>query len=522
MGRRKRRKGEKKEHRGRKRRNSMGNSLRDRDYQRHNHATYERTDGSRERHQRQHRNRSRDRDHEQHRGNSYDRYQYGSNEEHRKDRKRDRLASGAAGYQTPWQELKKGNALASHHSQHLNETDHSRSHHQSRAEQRHTGARERRVGASDPLPRQQRGPDGTPFGSLPKYKSKPGIAFGLGDHFINTYKHIKADYDAGYRSRGFIEKTLCEARKKRLEAKTREETMNHDWNREETSRNNKVRKQPEIDKRDKRRIKVYEWKPRAIEAEALGRHHQSQKDRGRMGQDGEQRWRVVGQKSRGASVPVIRIRPASPVGSPERTIPPGYRTRTVPKPSGRQKSQVRSKRDMSQSGATSCDYQRSQEAPIPRDHDYEDNHHGYRPTYPQSITFDDPQRHGIASSYVDNQSSVKSEIASRAEPPIMSHAPSPPPPPPVLRAASNGRAALLDSIQGRIEQLRIANPNKKDKSAGSTVGGVLYEQTEHSQEVEERERAQAKGSTDGQDPHPEPNRAFRQDLLDALQRRNTT
>ncbi|KAJ6200900.1 hypothetical protein J3E72DRAFT_412631, partial [Bipolaris maydis] len=401
----------------------------------------------------------------------------------------DRLASGAAGYQTPWQELKKGNALASHHSQHLNETDHSRSHHQSRAEQRHTGARERRVGASDPLPRQQRGPDGTPFGSLPKYKSKPGIAFGLGDHFINTYKHIKADYDAGYRSRGFIEKTLCEARKKRLEAKTREETMNHDWNREETSRNNKVRKQPEIDKRDKRRIK--------------------------------QRWRVVGQKSRGASVPVIRIRPASPVGSPERTIPPGYRTRTVPKPSGRQKSQVRSKRDMSQSGATSCDYQRSQEAPIPRDHDYEDNHHGYRPTYPQSITFDDPQRHGIASSYVDNQSSVKSEIASRAEPPIMSHAPSPPPPPPVLRAASNGRAALLDSIQGRIEQLRIANPNKKDKSAGSTVGGVLYEQTEHSQEVEERERAQAKGSTDGQDPHPEPNRAFRQDLLDALQRRNT-
>ncbi|KAJ5020528.1 hypothetical protein J3E73DRAFT_410709 [Bipolaris maydis] len=465
----------------------MGNSLRDRDYQRHNHATYERTDGSRERHQRQHRNRSRDRDHEQHRGNSYDRYQYGSNEEHRKDRKRDRLASGAAGYQTPWQELKKGNALASHHSQHLNETDHSRSHHQSRAEQRHTGARERRVGASDPLPRQQRGPDG--------------------------------DYDAGYRSRGIIEKTLCEARKKR-QRQTR--TMNHDWNREETSRNNKVRKQPEIDKRDKRRIKVYEWKPRAIEAEALGRHHQSQKDRGRMGQDGEQRWRVVGQKSRGASVPVIRIRPASPVGSPERTIPPGYRTRTVPKPSGRQKSQVRSKRDMSQSGATSCDYQRSQEAPIPRDHDYEDNHHGYRPTYPQSITFDDPQRHGIASSYVDNQSSVKSEIASRAEPPIMSHAPSPPPPPPVLRAASNGRAALLDSIQGRIEQLRIANPNKKDKSAGSTVGGVLYEQTEHSQEVEERERAQAKGSTDGQDPHPEPNRAFRQDLLDALQRRNTT
>ncbi|EUC50447.1 hypothetical protein COCMIDRAFT_32270 [Bipolaris oryzae ATCC 44560] len=492
----------------------MSDGLRDGRYRRHSHAPCERTDGSRERHQRQYRDRPRGRDHEQHRDSSHSRDQYGSNEEHCKGRIRDRPANRSSRYQTPWQELNKESAQTSH-SQRRDETEASRSHHQSRGEQRHLGAREGRVGASDSLTRQQRGPDGTPFGSLPKYKAKPGMTFGLGNHFMNTYRHIKAEHDAGYRPKGLIEKALDEARKKKLEAKTREEKMNRDWNEEETSMDDKVRKQPGIDKRDERRIEVYERKPKATEAEARGRHHRNQKDRGRMSQEGEQRWRVVDQKSsQGAPVPVIRVRSASPVGSPERTVPSGYRTRPLPKPSRLQKSQ---------SGAISRDYQRSQEASIPGDHDYEDKHNEHRPMHPQPITLDDPQRHGIASSLAGNQSSIESETASRASSPIMSHAPPPPPPPPlpVLKAAGNGRVALLDHIQGRIEQLRVVYPNKKDKSASSSAG-VLYEQTEHSQEVEERERTQAERSNDGRDTQPEPNRAFRQDLLDALQRRNTT
>ncbi|XP_014560164.1 hypothetical protein COCVIDRAFT_23645 [Bipolaris victoriae FI3] len=242
-----------------------------------------------------------------------------------------------------------------------------------------------------------------------------------------------------------------------------------------------------------------------------------------MGQEGKQRWGVVGRKSsQGTPVPVIRVRSASAVASSERTIPPGYGTKPLSKHSGLQKSQVRGNKEMSQSGTTSRDHQRSQEAPIPGDHDYEDNYHEYRPIYPQSITFDGPQRHGIPSSPVGNQSSIEPETASRASSPIMSHGPPPPPPPPVLRGASNGRAALLDSIQGGTEQLRVAFPNKKDKSTSSSTGRVLYDQTEHSREVEERELAQAEGSNDGRDAQPEPNRAFRQDLLDALQRRSTT
>lgn len=518
-----RRKGEQKKQRGRRKRYSMGNSPRDRKHQHHSHAPYERTDGLRERHQRQHHNRSRSRDHEQHRDSSHSRYQYSSNEEHYIGRKRDRSASGASRYQAPWQELKKSSAQTPH-AQHRDKMEASRSHHQSRAEQSHPGALAGRVGASYSPTRQQRGPDGTPFGNLPKYKSKPGITFGLGNHFINTYKHIKAEHDAGYRPKGFIEKALDEVRKKKLDIKTREKEMNHGWNREGTLRNGKVRKkQLEIDERDKRRIEVYEWKPKATETESQGHHHQNQKGRGRMGQEGGQKWRVVGRKSsQDAPVPVIRVQSASPVASSERIIPPGYETRPLSKPSGPQKSQVRSKKEMSQSGATSRDHRRSQEAPIPGDHDYKDNHHEYRPMYPQSIIFDAPQRHGIASSLVGNQSSIEPENAFRASSPIMSHGPPPPPPPPVLRGTSHGRAVLLDSTQGETEQLRIAFPNKKDKSASSSAGGVLYDQTEHSQEVEERERAQAEGSNEGRDAQPEPNRAFRQDLLDALQRRSTT
>ncbi|EMD69288.1 hypothetical protein COCSADRAFT_341162 [Bipolaris sorokiniana ND90Pr] len=497
------RKDKQKDHRGRRKRDGMNDNQRDGDYQRHNHAPYERTDGSRERHQRQHHNRPRGRDHEQYSDSSHSRYQCGSNEEHYKDRKRDCPVSRASRYQTPWQELKKENAQTSH-PQHRDGIEASRSHHQSRAEQRHPGARTGRIGASDSPTRQQRGPDGTPFGSLPKYRSKPGMTFELGNHFINTYKHIKAEHDAGYRSKGFIQKALDEVRKKKLEAKTREERMKHDWNREGTLRNDKVRKkQPEIDERYKQRIEVYEWKPKAAEAEARGRHYRNRKDRGRMGQDGEQRWRVAGQKSsQGAPVPVIRVRSASPVGSPERTIPPSYRSRPLSRPSGPQKSQVRSKKEMCQSGATSRDHQNSQEAPIPGDYDYEDSHIEYRETHPRSNNFDDPQRHGIASSLVGNQSSIESETTSRVSSPIMSHAPPPPPPLPILRAAGNGRAARLESIQGGIEQLKVASPNEKGKSASSSAGGALYEQTEYSQEVEERERAQVEGSNVGGDAQP--------------------
>jgi hypothetical protein len=68
-----------------------------------------------------------------------------------------------------------------------------------------------------------------------------------------------------------------------------------------------------------------------------------------------------------------------------------------------------------------------------------------------------------------------------------------------------------------IKLRKVASSDKKDKSASPNVGRVLYKQTEHSQQVEEREQMQAVEASDEVDTQPEPNRAFRQDLLNALQ-----
>ncbi|KAL6710758.1 hypothetical protein ACN47E_007815 [Coniothyrium glycines] len=51
-------------------------------------------------------------------------------------------------------------------------------------------------------PTRRKGPDGTPFGQLPH---KGG---GLVDHFMNTFKHIKAEQEAGHRPKGMLEKKL--------------------------------------------------------------------------------------------------------------------------------------------------------------------------------------------------------------------------------------------------------------------------------------------------------------------------
>jgi hypothetical protein len=54
-------------------------------------------------------------------------------------------------------------------------------------------------------PTRRHGPDGkTPFGELPKRVA----GMGFGAHFVNTYRHIKAEHEAGHRSRGGLEKRV--------------------------------------------------------------------------------------------------------------------------------------------------------------------------------------------------------------------------------------------------------------------------------------------------------------------------
>lgn len=59
------------------------------------------------------------------------------------------------------------------------------------------------------------GPDGTPFGSLPR-RSK-GVGFLA--HANTVYRHIKAEQDAGQRSKGFLEKHIGAFRQKEKDVK---------------------------------------------------------------------------------------------------------------------------------------------------------------------------------------------------------------------------------------------------------------------------------------------------------------
>ncbi|USP81043.1 hypothetical protein yc1106_08317 [Curvularia clavata] len=264
------------------------------------------------------------------------------------------------------------------------------SRYQSSAHQRHSVTWAEKSGASQSSV-QQRDPDGTPFGSLPRYESKAGIALGLHDYFVNTYKQIKAEQDAGYRTKGLIEKVLEGTRMKWPDGKT---------------------------------------------------------NKGKPG--------------------------------PDRKAPQQY----------------------------------------PREGEHRDNNDKVRLMHaqPNAVHIDDTS----APPMEEPHSPAEPEMNSGTSCPIMAHAPLPLPRPLLARDANKARTALLDSIQAGVRLCRVASLDKKDKSASSSAGKVLYKATEHSQEVEEQERApaaqeaQAEGETD---PGPEPNRAFREDLLNALEGR---
>ncbi|KAH7382160.1 hypothetical protein BKA66DRAFT_585989 [Pyrenochaeta sp. MPI-SDFR-AT-0127] len=51
------------------------------------------------------------------------------------------------------------------------------------------------------FPTRRQDPDKSFYVDLPKFKAKKVLTLGLGDHFINTYKHIKAEHEGEYRSK---------------------------------------------------------------------------------------------------------------------------------------------------------------------------------------------------------------------------------------------------------------------------------------------------------------------------------
>jgi hypothetical protein len=127
-------------------------------------------------------------------------------------------------------------------------------------------------------------------------------------------------------------------------------------------------------------------------------------------------------------------------------------------------------------------------------------------------------------------------------------APPPPPPPPPLASPlpavrppnNTGMAALFGEIGGGGFKLRkVADSEKRHRNNNPTAGRVVYEETAHSHDVEEHERAQAREANnqspfrgnsawstrismeDEDDIQPVPNRAFQNDLAKALQARRS-
>ena len=88
-------------------------------------------------------------------------------------------------------------------------------------------------------------------------------------------------------------------------------------------------------------------------------------------------------------------------------------------------------------------------------------------------------------------------------------------------------AALHGDIQGGFKLRKVADSEKKDASANPRGGRVVYDETPHSRDVEERERTQiAEKSTAGSanvEAHvpPDLNRAFQDQLMKTLKRRGS-
>ena len=270
----------------------------------------------------------------------------------------ERRGSVASGYQTSWRDLKaeRKNGLASgsrvpppyssaqrppkglstvrSHSRGRRDTsqsDRKRSHtprrpHHRKSRERsssHRGdiehnkrsdIRSGRIGASYSPTRRQRGPDGTPFGSLSERKSKDTF----GNHFMNTYRHIKAEHEAGYRSKGKLEKALDEMRKKKRVTKVSSDaqTTSHKRDREkirksEPERVRWVERYPEKPRGD-------EGKPKAAETEAWEHHRREEEEHKRRKDDDRRREKDVDQTK-------IRSLPVKPLQShqtqPKTTVP---------------------------------------------------------------------------------------------------------------------------------------------------------------------------------------------------------
>ncbi|CAG5156358.1 uncharacterized protein ALTATR162_LOCUS4156 [Alternaria atra] len=443
-----------------------------------------------------------------------------------------------------------------------------------------------------------------------------GKALGFGDHFMNTYKHIKAEHEAGLRTKGMFEKALDEMRKKKTDANVSSGKQKSS----RTKEREKIRKsEPERVRWAERypgKTSGDEWKPSVAETKAWEHHRREEEEHRRSKPNKGRRREDTDQRKDGSSPFLgIRLQPPTSIGTPRRqpppvarellhSTPPNHPHPSAPEPPNWQHTPLqppspihggeiyereaslsrepsaRGADDRSEVGVAASYYEQAPRSPMPGS--YEDiekaEHRGY-----DEAPYTNIPPSPIIPTYPDTPPSlVESEGPSGSSSPIMSHAsraasppprftpaflriipmpalqqsalpipppplpgpasppPRPPPAPPLSAARlpnNTGMAGLLVDIQGGLKLCKVADSDKRDNSNSPRAGRVVYEETAHSHDVEEHERAQARGANnqspfrgnsawstvisvnEEDDVQPESNKAFQDQLAKALQAR---
>ncbi|KAI4940797.1 hypothetical protein J4E91_011241 [Alternaria rosae] len=155
------------------------------------------------------------------------------------------------------------------------------------------------------------------------------MAIGLGDHFMKTYRHIKAEHEAGHRTKGAFENALDGMRKKKTDAKDYSDRFREGERRERE----KIRKsEPERvrwTERNPEKTWGDESKQTAAEEEARERHRREQDERRceyekRLEHEHREKRRQEEdrKKDRSSPIPEIRVQPPTSGATPSRPLSP--------------------------------------------------------------------------------------------------------------------------------------------------------------------------------------------------------
>ena len=289
---------------------------------------------------------------------------------------------------------------------------------------------------------------------LPKFKIKKDLALGFGEYCVNTYKHVKAEHDAGVREKGWAEKRIAELRGKQKKKIGGQRGMD-DGDRRQRGKG---------EHRDERER---EGTGRGVRRKDKQREHASG---GNKGAKDDRKERRKGQILSPMEVEGLRSPPQLTPTALEYTGEPEH-------------TQERAVQTV---GEAVTYYDSSTPSPL-------STRSQYTPTSETAI------EEGTSMSPAHTASA---NITFRPPPPNSSDS-SPPSPP-----AHN---ALLDAIQATKPLRKVPSSDRRDASA-AVAGDVLYGETPHSRDAEQRETAQeSSGGDDDDDDDDDDEEKQRQD-----------